>query len=193
MPRVDPVTRATLPSSANVNAMSLQNLLRAFKTTQRDYLVGIEHDVEGGLDFGDQLHVRHRVPTGSDSVLGTLEPRPILAAKRDAECVLYLFASIHIRTQSVPRNSDMVVCPSWVIPSRRRTPATVRARIFMSSQRLQFSTYQTSSSNLRSQLKALRPLICAQPVRPGITSCRRRWRGVYPGRHSVRRGRRPNR
>jgi hypothetical protein len=39
--------------------MDLENLLRAFKTAQRDHLVGIEHDVEGGLDFGDQLHVCH--------------------------------------------------------------------------------------------------------------------------------------
>ena len=44
---------------------------------------------------------------------------------------------------------------------------------WMSSHRLRWSTYQTSSANLSSQLMALRPLTCAQPVTPGRTSCRR--------------------
>ena len=42
-----------------------------------------------------------------------------------------------------------------------------------------WSTYQTSSSIRSSQGIPARPLTCAQPVSPGLTSSRRRWWGVY--------------
>ena len=43
----------------------------------------------------------------------------------------------------------------------------------------QCSTYQMSCSIRSGQLNVLRPFTCAQPVTPGRTSSRRRWRGVY--------------
>ena len=40
------------------------------------------------------------------------------------------------------------------------------------------STYQTSSSIRSGQGSDARPFTCAQPVIPGLTSSRRRWRSV---------------
>src|SRR5699024_2392316 len=67
----------------------------------------------------------------------------------------------------------------------------VKNTILISSQNDWLSTYQTSSLNLSSQLIALRPLICAQPVTPGRTSCRRYCSAEYKGRYSISKGRGP--
>ena len=53
------------------------------------------------------------------------------------------------------------------------------------------STYLISFSNFCSQLMALRPLTCANPVSPGLTSCRLDSRLLYNGRYSTKRGRGP--
>src|SRR5690606_19594010 len=74
-----------------------------------------------------------------------------------------------------PGNSGRVAWPSWLMPSRRATLATVAARMRRSSASDRLSTYQTSMSSCSSQPSALRPLAWAQPVRPGRTSCRRAW------------------
>ena len=42
-----------------------------------------------------------------------------------------------------------------------------------------FWTYQMSSENFSYHVTALRPFTCAQPVIPGMTSCRRNCSGVY--------------
>ena len=54
----------------------------------------------------------------------------------------------------------------------------VRRRIFRSSHRLRWSTYQRSNANFCSQLRLLRPLICTHPVIPGLTKWRRFCSGV---------------
>src|SRR5690554_4169034 len=69
----------------------------------------------------------------------------------------------------VPTNLLMVASPSALMPSRTTTFLTVKKIILISSQNERLSTYHTSSLNLSSQLMALRPLICAQPVIPGRT------------------------
>src|SRR5690606_29101170 len=70
----------------------------------------------------------------------------------------------------LPVNGVMLAWPSCEIPSRARTRPRVFAKMRRSSPRLQLSTYQTSSENFSSQVSALRPLTCAQPVMPGSTS-----------------------
>ena len=55
----------------------------------------------------------------------------------------------------------------------------MRRRMRRSSAGVRFSTYQTSSSIRSSHGIPARPLTCAQPVSPGLTSRRRRWCGVY--------------
>ena len=52
-------------------------------------------------------------------------------------------------------------------------------------------TYHTSRLNFSSQLMALRPFTCAQPVRPGRTSWRWRCSSLYSGRYFTSRGRGP--
>src|SRR5581483_5539628 len=61
----------------------------------------------------------------------------------------------------------------------RKSARGVRARIFRSSSGERCSTYQTSSSIRSAHGSAARPLICAQPVMPGRTSSRWRWRSSY--------------
>ncbi len=51
-----------------------------------------------------------------------------------------------------------------------------------------WSTYHTSYSNFFSQLMALRPLTCAQPVIPGLTSFLLRWVSLYRDRYSGSKG-----
>gem|GEM_PF-4140375 len=58
-----------------------------------------------------------------------------------------------------PVNLVIVASPSALIPSRSKTFLMVRKSIFRSSQNDRWSTYQTSSLNFSSQLRALRPLI----------------------------------
>ena len=58
-------------------------------------------------------------------------------------------------------------------PSRDKTVLTVRTRIVMSMCRSWLSTYSMSKANFSSQVIALRPLICANPVIPGLTVWRR--------------------
>ena len=55
------------------------------------------------------------------------------------------------------------------------------------------STYQMSSSIRSLHGMRVRPLTCAQPVMPGRTSSRRRWRSVYRSTWSRRSGRGPTR
>src|SRR5260221_369674 len=55
----------------------------------------------------------------------------------------------------------------------------VIARIFRSSHTERWSTYQMSSSMRSLHGSVARPFTCAQPVMPGFTSSRRRWRSVY--------------
>ena len=74
---------------------------------------------------------------------------------------------------SFPMNSSMVARPGCDIPSPDSIFQTVMRKMRISSQKDQWSTYQTSSLNFSSQVMALRPLICAQPVMPGSTSWRR--------------------
>ena len=90
-------------------------------------------------------------------------------------------------------NSGIVASPSALIPSRFSTFHAVMARIFRSSRKDRLSTYQTSRANFSSQVIAFRPLICAHPVIPGFTSCRRACSGVYRSRYWTRRGRGPTR
>ena len=61
--------------------------------------------------------------------------------------------------------------------------------IFKSSTKLILSTYQTSSLNFSSQLIALLPFTCAQPVMPGFTACLRFCSLLYRGRYCRSRGR----
>src|SRR5690606_19450983 len=79
---------------------------------------------------------------------------------------------------AVPVNSGMVASPAAEMPSRARTLRRVRRRILRSRAREAWSTYQTSRANFSSQVRALRPLTWAQPVRPGRTSWRRACSGV---------------
>jgi hypothetical protein len=72
-----------------------------------------------------------------------------------------------------PVNSGIVTESSAAIPSRRNTLPTVAMRMATSPRKVWWSTYSTSSSNFRSQVRALRPEIWASPVRPGRTSWRR--------------------
>ena len=65
--------------------------------------------------------------------------------------------------------------PLYVPPNRA---SSIRRRIFRSTLGERCSTYQTSSSIRSAQGRVVRPLICAQPVSPGLTSRRRRWRSV---------------
>src|SRR5690606_1415349 len=58
---------------------------------------------------------------------------------------------------SSPMNLRMVASPWALTPRRLRTRRTVMASIFRSSQKLRWSTYQTSSSKRSSQSTALRP------------------------------------
>ena len=74
---------------------------------------------------------------------------------------------------SEPVKNSTVAWPSWVTPLRFIARGMVNARIFRSSHSERFSTYQTSISRRSGHGVALRPLICAQPVTPGRTSCRR--------------------
>lgn len=75
-----------------------------------------------------------------------------------------------------PVNFSMVAQPSPLMPWRWTTFASVNRMMRASSNKLRWSTYQTSSSNLRSQPMELRPLTWAQPVMPGLTS----WRAPAP-------------
>src|SRR5919198_698774 len=52
----------------------------------------------------------------------------------------------------------------------------VRLRISRSSRIERCSMYQRSSSMRSSQCSSVRPLTCAQPVMPGLTARRPRWR-----------------
>ncbi len=90
-----------------------------------------------------------------------------------------------------PVNSGMVACPSREIPDRWNTLATVIARIFRSSPRVQLSTYHASRANFSSQEMAFRPFTWAQPVIPGSTSWRRACSREYRGRYCTRSGRGP--
>ncbi len=51
-----------------------------------------------------------------------------------------------------------------------------------------FSTYSTSSLNFCSQLIALRPFTCAQPVIPGLTICLLACSGLYHKRYRINNG-----
>ena len=78
-------------------------------------------------------------------------------------------------------SSGIVAWPSWLTPWRRSTSPTVAARMRRSRRTGRWSTYHRSSSSRSSQVVVLRPLICAQPVSPGRTSCRRACSGRIPG------------
>ena len=67
------------------------------------------------------------------------------------------------------------VVPLYVPP---KSASGVRRRIVRSTRGERCSTYQTSSSIRSAHGSVARPWICAQPVRPGRTSRRRRWRSV---------------
>ena len=81
-----------------------------------------------------------------------------------------------------PANSRMVASPAAETPRRRTRFASVRTAIRKSSQNDAFSTYHTSCLKRASHDSRLRPLTCAQPLRPGRTSCRRACSRVYNGR-----------
>src|ERR1051326_1886096 len=87
-----------------------------------------------------------------------------------------------------PRTPPIVACPACEIPCRVTPLHIVRARIFASSHRLQWSTYHVSRLNFSSQVIAFRPFTCAQPVIPGFTRCRRACSAVYRGRYSTNKG-----
>ena len=59
----------------------------------------------------------------------------------------------------------------------------VFSRILISKNSDTLATYHTSYSNFCCQLMAFLPFTCAQPVMPGRTSCRRRWRSLYRGNY----------
>src|SRR5699024_3115037 len=84
----------------------------------------------------------------------------------------------HVRDAGRSPNFVIVGTPPPEIPSPLTTFRTVPNRMRMSSQSDQLSAYQTSSSNFCSHGSSLRPLICASPVMPGVTSCRRICSGV---------------
>jgi hypothetical protein len=58
----------------------------------------------------------------------------------------------------LPVKAGIVASPAALMPSRRKTLITVIRRMRRSSQKLQFSTYQTSNSNFCGQVSAFRPL-----------------------------------
>ena len=70
------------------------------------------------------------------------------------------------------------VPPLASAPVPRSSSPKVRAMIFASSQAERWSTYQTSYSIRSSQGTPALPWSCAHPASPGLTSSRRRWRGV---------------
>ena len=92
-----------------------------------------------------------------------------------------------------PINSGAVGSPGALISFRESTFWKVKKSIFKSSQRDWFSTYHTSSSNFCSHEIALRPFTCAQPVIPGLASCRLACREEYRERYCISSGRGPTR
>jgi hypothetical protein len=68
-------------------------------------------------------------------------------------------------------NLTVVACPWSDTPCRVTITQSARSRMRTSSHWLRWSTYQTSSSSLSSHGPSMRPLIGAQPVMPGRTSC----------------------
>jgi len=94
--------------------------------------------------------------------------------------LVYVLVYILLVLPFLPWLKRFAVSRVWsaLTSSRANIFRSVPQRILISSQRLTRSTYHTSSSNFSSQLTALRPLICAQPVMPGSTSCRRACCGV---------------
>src|ERR1700730_6765928 len=84
--------------------------------------------------------------------------------------------AMSVPDSSLPGKGAGVARPGWLMSSRLiYLPAsqTVSHRIFISSHSDWRSTYHTSNLNFFGQVSALRPLICAQPVIPAGTSCRR--------------------
>src|SRR5688572_11082038 len=77
------------------------------------------------------------------------------------------------------------------MPSVLKTFLMVRNNILKSNAKDIWSTYQTSNSNLLSQLIALRPFTCAHPVIPGLTSCLLFCKDEYKGKYSTNKGRGP--
>ena len=69
----------------------------------------------------------------------------------------------------------------------------VKYKIFISSLKDRFCSYQASSSNFFSHAIAVRPLTCAQPVTPGSTLWRIRWSSLYSSRYSGSSGLGPTR
>src|SRR5665811_894106 len=84
----------------------------------------------------------------------------------------------HERASGSSPNRVMVGTPCPEIPSPLNTLRTVPNRMRISSHSDQLSAYQTSRTNLSSQARALRPLIWARPVMPGLTLWRRICSGV---------------
>lgn len=82
----------------------------------------------------------------------------------------------------------MVTEVSEEMPSLINTFFKVSTMISASNLKLIFSTYQTSYSNFCSQLMAFLPFTCAQPVMPGLTSCRLFCRELYKDKYSANKG-----
>ncbi len=82
--------------------------------------------------------------------------------------------AMSVPDSSSPRKGAGVAAPRLVdVLPLDLLPAfqTVSHRIFISSRSDWGSTYHTSNLNFFGQVSALRPLVCAQPVIPGGTSC----------------------
>ena len=123
-----------------------RSLLANWPPSQDPRLATLRRSGAAGLRVGDSMLATDRL----------VSARPSLEARRE--------------TRS-RRNPGSPV--RW---TARSTWRTVIARILTSSDRLQLSTYQTSSSSRSSNRSACRPFTAAQPVIPGRISCRRRSR-----------------
>ena len=115
---------------------------------------------------------RHRTPALHARKRATHPPPPWRGPRRRRSRIAQALSDFPL-VEAVPMNSGIVASPSALIPSRFSTFHAVRTRIFRSSKKDRLSTYQTSRANFSSQVIAFRPLTCAQPVRPGLTSWRR--------------------